>query len=73
MSEQLSKRQRAITKQRVKHGVKLTGKTHSHQRKHREKMHGTREGWEEHQKRQERRQTERHRIHKMQNRVWNGG
>lgn len=66
--QQASKRHRAIAR-----GCKLTGKRHSHQRQHRAKMHNTRAGWLEHQKRNERRQTEKRRIHKMQNHAWNGG
>ena len=69
---QISKRARAMLHGKQPYGQRLTGKTHSHQRKHREKLHHTRAGWEEHQKRKERRQTEKRRIHKVQNHAWNG-
>ena len=69
---QISKRFRAIAAGRYPREGKLTGKTHAHQRAHRAKMHGTRAGWVEHQKREQRRTNESHRVHKRQRKGWTG-
>ena len=44
----------------------------AHQRAHRAKMHGTRAGWIEHQKREQRRANEGARVRKQQRKEWNG-
>ena len=69
---QISKRARAIAAGRFPREGKLTGKTHAHQRAHRAKMHGTRAGWIEHQKREQRRANEAHRVRKQQRKEWIG-
>ena len=69
---QISKRFRAIAAGRFPSVGKLTGKTHKDQRAHRAKMHGTRAGWIEYQKREQRRASELHRVRKQQRKEWIG-
>lgn len=58
MSQQASKRARAIARGRISRGLRATGKRYAHQAQHRAKVRGTPEGAHEHHVRSVRRITE---------------